>query len=282
MTFSYFSKNGRVLPISDAVVPYNSIEYAYGFGVYETLRVSKGVANFLNDHIDRLLLSARIIDLEHQFTGEFVEKSITDLIAALGSDTTANFKILLIGASEAKNAQLILLPLAPLFPEKKLYRDGVKTLTLNYERILPNAKTLNMLPSYIFYRDAKRKGCYDALLVNREGRITEGTRTNFFGIKETTLFTAPAKDILEGVTRKHVLAVAREHGYTIEEHALSMTDAKEMDSAFLTGTSIGILPIKTIDAFSFPEIPETLKTLMSHYESFKKSAHNQQSRSSDP
>lgn len=274
MKLQYFSKNGRVLPISDAVVPYNSIEYAYGFGVYETLRVSKGVANFLNDHIERLLMSAKIIGLKHPFTESFVSSAIAGLITALDHDITANLKVLLIGASDPKDAQLIILPLAPLFPEKKLYRYGIKTLTVNYERILPNAKTLNMLPSYLFYRDAKRKGCYDALLVNREGRITEGTRTNFFGIKGTTLFTAPSKDILEGVTRKHALAVARENGYTIDEHALTIPEAQKMDGAFLTGTSIGILPIKMIDEFSFPETPETLKTLMSHYESFKKSTRN--------
>lgn len=271
MTFSYFSKNGRVLPISEAVAPYTSIEYAYGFGVYETLRVSKGVTNFLNDHIERLFLSARIIGLEHPFTNGVVANAITGLIATLAGNSTANLKVLLIGASDPADAQLIILPLAPLFPEKKLYRDGVKTLTVEYERIFPNAKTLNMLPSYFFYREAKRKRCYDALLVNREGRITEGTRTNFFGIKGTTLFTAPAKDVLEGVTRKHVLAVAREYGYAIDERALAIPEVQKMDGAFLTGTSIGILPIKTIDEFSFPEIPEAIKALMSHYEAFKKS-----------
>ena len=67
MDFKYFSKNGELLPVEDAVVPLANIEYQYGFGVYETIRVVHGTPYFLKDHLERLQESARLIGLEHSF-----------------------------------------------------------------------------------------------------------------------------------------------------------------------------------------------------------------------
>ncbi len=270
MTFSHFSKNGHILPIDQAVVPLHSIEYTYGFGVYETIRVVNGTPYFLKDHCQRLIVSAKIIELEHVFSQTFIEGAIIDLVKMLGESVACNLKVLLVGAPTKEDAQLFILPLAPLFPDKKLYRDGVQMIIAPYERLYPQAKTLNMLPSYLFYRNAKRNGCYDALLMNRNGRITEGTRTNFFAIKGKKLFTAPDEMVLSGVTRKTVLRVARQSGFSIEERSLGMSEIKTCEGAFVTGTSIGIMPIKTIDDFSFAEIQPTLRELMAQYDAFKK------------
>ncbi|MBI4599829.1 aminotransferase class IV family protein [Candidatus Uhrbacteria bacterium] len=273
MTCSHFSKNGTILPLDKAVIPLQSIEYTYGFGVYETIRVLNGVPYFLKDHCERLIASAKIIELEHVFTAPFIEEAIVDLVATLGKSATCNLKVLLVGAPTKEDAQLFILPLAPLFPDKKLYRDGVRTLVASYERLYPQAKTLNMLVSYLLYRKARREGCYDALLMNRDGCITEGTRTNFFAIRDKTLFTSPDEMVLAGVTRKTVLRVARQSGFSIEERALDLSEIKRCAGAFVTGTSIGIMPVKTIDDFSFTEIPPTLRELMAQYDAFKKTCH---------
>lgn len=270
MIFNYFSKNGTILPIKQASIPLASIEYAYGFGAYETIRVLNGKPYFLANHIERLFTSARLIELDHPYTDSFVEKAITDLVSLLGESITCNLKVLLIGAPTKDGAQLYILPLAPLFPDKKLYRDGVKAITAQYERLFPQAKTLNMLASYLHYRKAKRAGCYDALLTDHSGRILEGTRTNFFGISGYTLITAPDETVLAGVTRKAVLHTARANHFTIEFKALTLAEIQKLDGAFMTGTSIGILPIKTINEFSFPNISSELRMLMTRYDDFKK------------
>src|SRR3989344_5668234 len=179
MAFKYFSHNGELKPESEAVVPLSNIEYSYGFGEYETIRVANKIPYFLLDHIERLGESARIIGLEHPFLGEAIEKHISGLIKK-NEVETANLKMLLIGAQKSEDAQLFIMCLNPLFPDKKLYREGASFVTYEYERAFPHAKTLNMLQSYLAYRNAKENGAYDALLINREGRITEGTRTNFF------------------------------------------------------------------------------------------------------
>ena len=95
MDFKYFSKNGKILPVEEAVIPLSNIEYQYGFGVYENIRVNDGVPYFLKDHIERLLESARIIGLEHTFDESSPQKSVNEPIKKNPAGTY-NLKILLI------------------------------------------------------------------------------------------------------------------------------------------------------------------------------------------
>ena len=260
MNFKYFSQNGKILPIEQAVIPLNNIEYSYGFGVYENVRVSNGVVYFLKDHIERLIESAKVISISHPFDEEFIKNSILDLIKDYKSETF-NLKILLIGASAKEKAILNILCLNPLFPDRKLYRDGAEFITYNYERAFPHAKTLNMLESYLAYSKAKESGAYDALLINYEGNITEGTRTNFFCIKDNIIYSPFEKDILLGVMRKIALKVASENNYQIVEKNIKLDDIKSYDGAFVSSTSSKIVPIKSIDGLIL-NIPDSLKGLM--------------------
>ncbi|MDP9249004.1 MAG: aminotransferase class IV [bacterium] len=261
MEFNFFSKNGKVLPIAEANVSLLSVEYTYGFGVYETLRVKNKKPLFLDDHVERLIKSAEIIRLAHILNVSDIKKHIEDMVAETPEETY-NLKLLLIGARQPEDADFYIFPSAPLFPDKKLYRDGVRTITVNFERAYPQAKTLNMLQSYLAYRDAKNNGCYDALLVNTKGHITEGTRTNFLLVKGNTIYSPFEKDILLGVARKYVLETAKENGFILEERNITPDSLHEYDGAFLTSTSSKIMPIKRVDDFEFEKIPESIYRLM--------------------
>ncbi len=267
MDFKYFWKNGEVRPMEEAVIPLSNIEYSYGFGVYENIRVHGGLPYFLKDHLERLQESARTIGLEHGFDEPFVGKSIADLIEGSGAGTY-NLKILLIGARAPENATLYILPLNPHFPDKKLYRDGGNFITYEYERPFLHAKTLNMLQSYLAYAKARDAGCYDALLVNSKGCITEGTRTNFFCIEGHTLISPPENEILLGVTRKAVLEVAKRNGFVLKEMDIPASDLATYDGAFITSTSSKIVPIRCVDSFSFAAVPAELKRLISVFDAF--------------
>lgn len=264
MDFQYFSKNGEILPIEQASISLSNIEYQYGFGVYETIRVVDGIPYFLAQHLERLLESARIIGLEHSYSLESIGESIAELIKKNGSGT-CNLKILLIGGREPV---LSILCLNPLFPDKKLYRDGAHFITYEYERAFPHAKTLNMLQSYLAYKRAKENDAYDALLINNNGCITEGTRTNFFCIEGKTLVTPPEEEILLGVTRAAVLQVAKENGFSLEEREIRFGELARSDGAFITSTSSKIIPVRSIDEYQFPEPPSTLRELMSTFDTF--------------
>src|SRR3989344_2783076 len=280
MEFKYFSKNGKILPVEEAVIPLSNIEYQYGFGVYENIRVNDGVPYFLKDHIVRFLESARIIGLEHKFDESFVKKSVNELIKKNGAGTY-NLKVLLIGPSTSfgkaqdkslrasgSDAMLYILALNPLFPDKKLYKEGASFITYEYERLYPHAKTLNMLQSYLAYKKAQDAGAYDALLVNSKGCITEGTRINFFCIKDRTLISAPEDEILLGVTRKAVLQVAKDKGFALEEKEILLSTILEGDGAFITSTSSKILPVRSIDGQELKEPSENLRELMDAFNAF--------------
>ncbi len=264
MNFKYFSKNGKILPIGEAVVPISNIEYQYGFGVYENVRVQSGIPYFLDDHIERLVESARVIGLTHSFSEANIKKSIADLVKKNGAGTY-NLKVLLIGGKEPA---LYIMCLNPLFPDKKLYKEGADFITHEYERPFPHAKTLNMLQSYLAYKDARAKGCYDALLINSKGCITEGTRVNFLLLRGRTLVSPPESEILLGVTRKAVLKVAEENGFSLEEQEVRFSDIIHSDGAFITSTSSKIMPIRSIDGHTLSASPDTLRELMGTFDEY--------------
>ena len=263
MDFKYFSKNGEILSIGEASISLSNIEYQYGFGVYETIRVHEGIPYFLKDHLDRLMESAHIIGLEHPFESP-IYGTVQELVRKTGVGTY-NLKILLIGG---RDPSLFIIPLNPLFPDKKLYSEGASFVTHEYERPFPHAKCLNMLQSYLAYRKAKEVGAYDALLINKKGCITEGTRTNFFCIKEKTLYSPPESQLLLGVTRKAVLKVANDNGFVLQETDIRPNDLKEYDGAFITSTSSKIIPVRSIDGYQLNAPPQTLKELMGAFDAF--------------
>lgn len=264
--FDYAILNGKLIPSSEAKTSVFNIEYSYGFGVYETLRVIDGIPYFLAAHLERLETSARIINLKHPFTAEQISQWISELIRAVPSQAY-NLKIFLIGAQRPEDVQCWILPIAPKFPEKKWYQEGVATITVEYERSLPQAKTLNMLQSYLAYAKARTHDCYDALLIDRDGCIREGTRTNFFTIAGSTITKPPQAHILDGVMQRFVLSVARKNNYHVEESVIPVSKLSETQGAFLTSTSSKVMPIRRIDEFVYPAIAGTLKTLMERVES---------------
>ncbi|MEK7083687.1 MAG: aminotransferase class IV [Patescibacteria group bacterium] len=272
MLGDFVSFNGHLIPKDDAKISIDDIEWTYGFGVYENIRLANGTIYFPDEHITRLFHSAATINLPHELNEAHVMTWMNELIAK-NDIQTANIKMLLIGGNTASDARLFIFLLAPKFPEKTMYRDGVVVITERYERFLPQAKTLNMLPSYLAYKKAQTTGAFDTLYINREGCILEGTRSNFFAMKGMVLMTPPEASVLSGVTRNTVIDCAKKHGYTVEEREIPLADISAYDSAFLTNTSGKIVPIRKIDAMDLKPIPESMKNLMRWYDEYVKEIH---------
>jgi branched-chain amino acid aminotransferase len=260
------SINGKIIPASEVAIPISNIEILYGFGVYETMKLRKGNLFFVNEHIDRLFNSAWVLGLGHEFTKKQLRKWIEELIAENNAEST-NIKIILLGGDEQK---LYMFLTNPLYIEKRDYRDGVRVITFPYERFLPQAKSLNMLGSYVAYTKAKGEWCYEALLVNRDVNITEGTRSNFFAIRDKTLYSPPSGEILDGITRKTVIECVRENGYEVVEEDIALSDIFDFDGAFLTNTSGKVVPIREIDGKSFGEIAPNIAGVVKFYDEYLK------------
>lgn len=258
-----FSHNGVIKPLHEAQIPADRIESMYGFGVYETLKVRGGILYFVKEHVNRLLHSAECIELEHPFSQVSIETFIRNLIQEVQEDSL-NIKILLMGAAKKEDAQLYIFPLAPLFPKRSWYRDGVSVCSFVYERWMPQSKSLNMLPSFYYYTHAQKEGHYDALYVDTSGNIREGSRTNIYFMKGTQIVSPPKVDVLEGVTMMTLENAIEKTSFTIHYQKIPYTSIQKYDAAFLSSTSTKIIPVREIDGVALP-ISNELRALIGQY-----------------
>lgn len=267
-----FSKNLQIQPSSQAVVPIDDINFSYGSGVYETLKLRKGVLFFPEDHSERLLKSAEIIGLDNNLQSEKIVQGLEELVES-NNISDANIKTIMVGSDP--NPDIYMFMINPLFPDRKLFRDGVKVISYEGQRQLPQAKSLNMLISSIAYREAKQRGAYDALLVN--GDVFEGTRTNVFFTDGEKIHTPPKETVLDGVTRKYVMQIARQTGIDMVETSIPSETISHYKGAFLTSTSSKVMPINRIDSESF-KIPDVIKELQRAYNNFLRDYENEKRR----
>jgi len=263
MIGTYFWLNNELRPVAEAVVPADDINFAYGFGVYETLKIRKQLLYFKEQHVNRLLHSTHIIGLEHPYQAADLFHALSELCRA-NSLEDANIKMLLIGAESPEHTKLYIMALAPFFPPRTSYRDGVHTITVQAERPFPEAKSLSMLVSTIAFRSARRAGAYDALLVDRTGFIREGTRTNVFycdmALPEI-VYTPPRSTVLDGVTRRTVIEALTEDGIDVVERALHLGELGKFCGLFLTSTSSKIIPVASVDSHQVPGSSLTRRAL---------------------
>ena len=131
----------------------------------------------------------------------------------------------------------------PDYPEE-IYKNGVKIISINYQREFPKIKSLNYLNEFLIEPLKKEKNAFDVLYHSGHG-ITECPRSNFFVFKDGTLIT-PSENILHGITRRIVLQLAKDY-FKIEERAISLSEIKDIDEAFITSTTKGIVPVSQID-----------------------------------
>ncbi len=275
MIGEFFSVNGQLRPASEAKISLDDIHVVYGFGVYETLKVRKGVLYFADRHAERLLNSAREVGIEHPWSEEAIVDWLNNLVCS-NRLADANIKVLLYGGRTREDARLYIVQIAPLFPDRKLYKKGAKAILFEGERWKPQAKSLNMLMSALAFQQAQNQGAYDALLVNREGCVTEGTRTNLWYTDGIRLFTPPAYQVLEGVTQQTLIECVRENGLEVVRREIKVGELSDWKGFFLTSTSTKVMPLQAIDRFTF-DIPDLILRLESLYDNWLEGWRNKNS-----
>jgi len=266
MIGKYFSYNGELLPVEQAKISVDNIEFAYGYGVYEIFKIRKKILYFPDLHIERGLKSAQAIDLPISFSKEQIKKSVLELIDNIEEDSF-NLKMMLVGNKDKEASDIYILASAPLYTPKKYYTQGVKATTHDYEREFHDAKSLSMLGSYLAYKKAKEQDAYDALLVDKQGFVREGTRTNLFYTDGEKIYTPPKEQVLEGVTRKTVMQALKNKDIEVIERKLKREELNDFKGYFFTSTSSKILPISFIDGRSF-DIPQIVKHAIEIYNEF--------------
>lgn len=156
--------------------------------IYEVLRVINGKAVFLKDHIERMKRSFALINMEFPFNTEDVEKKVNEVIKK-NDNVLGNIKITYNTAS--KNLKIYYIKHS--YPSNELYTEGVKTILYYGERENPNAKIVNDNFRAKVTEEIKKSNAFEAILVDRNGLITEGSKSNIFAIKDGNLLLQKQK-----------------------------------------------------------------------------------------
>jgi branched-chain amino acid aminotransferase len=230
-----FILNGKLLPVE---LFDNSLVYE-GESIYEILRMVRGIPVFFNDHMDRMSES-----LKHQNRKALagipeIKRSIFSLKQTI-KKKDINLKIVFNFNKGSENYLVYFIE--PIYPSAEQYRKGVKGILYFAQRKDPESKIINHNLRSSIYQKLINEGAYEALLVNRENMVTEGSRSNIFFLKDDTLTTAPDNVILNGITRKYILKICHEKQINVDFACVNADDILQYDAIFMTGTSPMVLP----------------------------------------
>src|SRR5438552_4872784 len=247
---AFWYMNGRWVHPDEATISINDVAVLRGYSAFESLRTYDRRPFHLNEHLERLYRSAAMIDLEVPFTREFLAGVVRGAIERNPYKYVA-IRLLVTGGesedgilpSDQPGLAVLVTPLDERDMER--FARGVKLITTFLQRTTPEAKTTNYTAAIRALKAAQRRDASDALFVNEQGHVLEGTRSNFFVFRDDTLVT-PGARILLGVTRQIVLDLARPR-FAIEERPLLLTELAEVDEAFITSSSKEITPVVRID-----------------------------------
>ncbi|EKY29378.1 aminotransferase class IV [Clostridium celatum] len=252
----FYLNNGDIFPIEK----FTDEDYKEKI-IYEVLRVVNGKPAFLKDHLERMKKSFKLIHKEFPFNDEKIKELIDKVIKA-NDDVIGNIKI----TYNTTSGNFKIYYIMHSYPSAEYYKKGIKTILYYGERENPNLKIVSTDFRAKIAEKMKEANAHEALLVDRNGFITEGSKSNFFGIKDGKLITAKAEHVLKGITRDKIFKIANELGIKIEEKEVKASEVGELDAVFISGTSVAILPIEKIDNIKFDVNNEVLRKIMNIYE----------------
>lgn len=261
----YIWMNGRIIPWSKAQIHVLTHTLHYGMGVFEGIRcyhTEKGPAVFrLKDHILRLENSAKLVGMKLPYSKNRLIRATKDTIKAnriqecyIRPIAFYGYGVMGLNPEGSKvDVAIAVWPWGTYLGEEGL-KNGVRAKISRWRRIHPSimppqAKVVaNYANSILAKVDALESGYDEAILLNLEGKITEGPGENVFIVKGGKLVTPPiSSGALSGITRDSVIKIAHDEGIEFEESDLTPEDLYSADEAFFTGTAAEVTPIREVD-----------------------------------
>lgn len=232
----------------------------YGDGVFEGIRTYNGRIFKLNEHLNRLYNSAKFIMLDIPLTKEELSKTVIETVKVSELRDAYIRLIVTRGVGDlgidprkcSKPSIIIIVDKITIYP-KEYYENGLELITVPTRRNIPEAlspciKTLNYLNSIMAKIEANNAKSHEAIMLNQDGYVAEGTADNIFIVKNNTIVT-PYLWIgaLEGITRTTVMKIGQEIGMEVKESVMTRFDLYTANECFLTGTATEIIPVIKID-----------------------------------
>lgn len=246
----FYYLNGKIVEKDKAVIPVNDLGLLRAYGVFDYLKTYNRRPFHSEDHINRFFRSASRFNLKIPVSKKELQRIIFELLARNKSLEELSFRMVLTGGqtedtkTSKKPTFFILVNEAHSYPEE-VFEKGIKLATLDYGREFPEIKTINYLLAVSQWKNILKKKASEILYISK-GKVLEASTSNFFMVKNKVLFT-PKNEILEGVTRKLVIKLAKENKIKVIEKDISLKEVLKADECFLTATDKEVLPAVKID-----------------------------------
>ncbi len=240
----YFIRNGEKVSAD----LFSSAMVYEGDSVYEVIRMVKGIPVFFEDHMIRLKNSA---SLQKKELGTDIDTIRRDILLLSGAEKLKEVNLKIVFSYNENSSGYLIYFIEPVYPTKAQYRNGVRGILFNAERKDPASKVINHKLRSDIYHKLILERAYEALLVDHKNRITEGSRSNIFFIRDNDLYTAPDEVILSGITRKYILDICREKNLEVIFEPVKADEIQNYDAVFMTGTSPMVLPFRSVNDYSF-------------------------------
>jgi branched-chain amino acid aminotransferase len=252
-----FFYDNQILPVSD----YSSDLYEAGETIYEVIGFQNGRFFFMEDHIDRLFNSSSLANLKQWLS----RKKIIEIIQQVPEINQVNTGSVNIIFNFSGKKHYLAYFIRPSELSEDDYLNGIPVGLLHAERITPNIKFYNMSFRRLADKAISDQGVREVILINREGYVTEGSRSNIFLIQTDKLFTPPLKDVLPGITRKYINRICETMGYEVIEKSIAKESLATFNGAFITGTISRVAPVKRINEIHYQTDLPLIRSIRTKY-----------------
>ncbi len=266
----WFYLNGRFVEDADATIPVTDHSFLYGDGCFEGVSVVEGKILYLDEHVERLFRSARMLRIAIPLTPGEMREVVVETAARnrMDREQTAYLRPLVTrgaGPLGVKNTSLVGAPSVVVIPQigrQGGYQGEAPTVSAVISRYVrsgsdsldPGIKSNNYLTSILALLDAEQADPDVGVVILRDSRgfLAEGHAMNLFAVWDTSVVTPPATRALRGITRGHVIATIRGLGLEVEQRDLSDYDLICADEAFVTSSMSGVTAISSVDGRPMP------------------------------
>jgi branched-chain amino acid aminotransferase len=253
--------NGNYVQKENAMISVYDHGFLYGDGIFEGIRIYNGNIFKCRQHLDRLYDSAKSIMLDIPLSYEDMKSVLIETVRR--NDFRDGYIRLVVSRgpgdlgldprrSPKANVIIIVEQLA-IYPEEA-YLKGLKTVSVSTRRNIPDAlnpkiKSLNYLNNILVKIQANLAGVGEAIMLNSQGFVAEGSSDNIFIIKRGVVFTPPCYcGALEGITRAAIIEICQKTGIPIKEEPFTLHDVYVADEVFFTGTAAEVIAVREVDA----------------------------------
>ena len=256
--------DGQLVPWRDAKIHVLTHTLHYGMGVFEGIRAyptDKGTAIFrLQAHTDRLFRSAHIMGMPMPYSKDIINEATRAAVRENNMEAGYIRPMCFYGAEgmglRADNLKVHVMiaawPWGSYLGAENMEK-GLRVKTSSYTRHHPNITMCkakangNYINSMLALREALACGCDEALLLDIDGFVAEGSSENFFIVRDNVIYTPELTSALDGITRNTIFTLAAELGLSVREKRITRDEVYVADEAFFTGTAAEVTPIREVD-----------------------------------